>query len=382
MIIRAVFFQVLVLVTVGNLLADPSGEREISTVNQFFDDGSFRKLQTAQGRALQAKGSLVKASELAKQLERPTVDLDLPKAASSVSPMSLSELYRKCRQSVFSLAEVRDCEGCGEIHVTPCATGFAITADGVLLTNHHVISVLDSSSRLVASTVDGKTYPVVEVLASSEKSDVAAIRIDGSGFEPLQLSVDNCVGTRVAVISHPGGHLYSLSEGIVTRLCTSFLERTMVISAEYAVGSSGAPVLDSSGKVLGMVASTSSLNNQMMLRGCIPSQSLLEIFTQSEPGAAPEIQDPFATERACLKATFASVKQLVLLHHEGKISPEEMHERFNKLHSIMMHAIEKCPNDPVAKEYSEIAESMEQRRRTQPGEQDGGGQPATRPESK
>lgn len=381
MIIRAVFSQVLVLVAVVHLWADPSGEREVSTANPFFDDGTFRKLQTAQARALHANGSLVKASEFAKQLKRPTVDLDLPKAATSVSPMSPSELYRKCRQSVFSLAEVRDCEGCGEIHVTPCATGFAITADGVLLTNHHVISVLDSSSRLVASTVDGKTYPVVEVLASSEKSDVAAIRIDGSGFEPLQLSVDNCVGTRVAVISHPGGNFYSLSEGIVTRLCTSFFERTMVISAEYAVGSSGAPVLDSSGKVLGIVSSTSSLNNQMMLRGCIPSQSLLEIFTQSEPGAAPEIQDPFATERACLKATFASVNQLKLLVHQGKISPEELNERMNKLHSIMMHAIEKCPNDPVAKEYSEFAEAVEQGRRTQPGE-DAADQPPARRDSK
>jgi serine protease Do len=358
MIMRAVFSQVLVLVAAGHLWADPGGEGEVSRANPFFDDGSFRKLQTAQARALHANGSLVKASDLAKQLERPTVDLDLPEAATSVSTMSPSELYRKCRQSVFSLAEVRDCEGCNEIHVTPYGTGFAITADGVLLTNHHLIKALGSSSRLVASTADGKTYPVVEVLASSEKDDVASIRIDGSGFEPLQLSVDNFVGTRVAVISHPRGHLYSLSEGIVTRLFTEYSARTMLISAEYAVGSSGAPVLDSSGKVLGMVAATSSLNNQMMLRGCIPSQSLLEIFTQSEPEAAQEMQDPLSTERACLKATFAAVKQLVLLHHQGKISPKERDERFATLHSIMMHAIEKCPNDPVAKEYSEVAESM------------------------
>ena len=359
MIIRAAFVQVLVLVAVGNLWADhPSGEGEVSRANQFFDDGAFRKLQTDQARALHASGSLVKASELAKQLERPTVDLDLPEAATSVSPMSPSELYRKCRQSVFSLAEVRDCEGCGEIHVTPYGTGFAITADGVLLTNHHLIKALGSSSRLVASNADGKTYPVVEVLASSEKDDAAAIRIDGSGFEPLQLSVDNFVGTRVSVISHPRGHLYSLSEGIVTRLFTEYSARTMLISAEYAIGSSGAPVLDSSGKVLGMVAAAGSLNDQMILRVCTPSQSLLEIFTPSEPAAAQEMQDPLATERACLKATFASVKQLVLLHHQGKISPEEMHERMNKLHSIMMHAIERCPDDPVAKEYSKIAESM------------------------
>ncbi len=73
-------------------------------------------------------------------------------------------------------------------------------------------------------------------------------------FEPLQLSVDNFVGTRVSVISHPRGHLFSLSEGIVTRLFTEYSARTMLISAEYAIGSRGAPVLDSSGKVLGMVA--------------------------------------------------------------------------------------------------------------------------------
>ncbi|QDV29461.1 Putative serine protease HhoA precursor [Planctopirus ephydatiae] len=380
MTIRAAFVQVLVLVAVGNLWADhPRGEGEVSRANQFFDDGAFRKLQTDQARALHANGSLVKASDLAKQLERKTVGLDLPEAATAVSPMSPRELYQKCRQSVFSLAEVRDCEGCGEIHVTPYGTGFAITADGVLLTNHHLIKALESSSRLVASTADGKTYPVVEVLASSEKDDVAAIRIDGSGFEPLQLSVDNFVGTRVSVINHPRGHLYSLSEGIVTRLFTQYSQRTMLISGEYAVGSSGAPVLDSSGKVLGMVAATSSLNDQMILRVCIPTQSLLEILTQSEPGAAQEMQDPLATERACLKATFAAFQQLLQLHQQGRISSEEMDERFATLHSIMMHAIERCPDDPVAKQYSKVAEFMRKQQRTQSGEQDAADQlPARR----
>ena len=76
----------------------------------------------------------------------------------------------------------------------------------------------------------------------------------------------------------------------------------MLISADYAVGSSGAPVLVSSGNVLGMVVFTSKLNDQMIFRGCTPTQSLLELLTDSEPERPQVAPDPLATERACLKA--------------------------------------------------------------------------------
>ncbi len=356
MIVRASSILALVLCTFEDLRAEPGKEEGVSKAAQFFDDGAFRKLQTDQALALQKKGRLVTADELGKQLERKSVELTLPKAESPASPLSLREIYRKCSQSIFSIAEVRDCEGCGKTHVTPYGTGFAVTADGVLLTNHHLIESLGPNSRMVASSVDGTTYPVVEVLAASRIDDAAAIRIAGSGFKPLALSTDNLAGTRVSVISHPRGHLFSLSEGIVTRRFTQFSTRSMLVSAEYAVGSSGAPVLDSSGNVLGMVAVTESLNDQMVVRGCIPSQSLLELITDSEFESPKPAHDPLAAERACLKETFAAMQQL--MQQQGKIPPQELTERLGVLNASMKHSAELCPDDPIAKRYLQAMKSQ------------------------
>lgn len=356
MIVRASSILALVLCTFEDLRAEPGKEEGVSKATQFFDDGAFRKLQTDQALALQKKGRLVTADELGKQLERKSVELTLPKAVPLAAPLSLRETFRKCSQSIFSIAEVRDCEGCGKTHVTPYGTGFAVTADGVLLTNLHLIESLGPNSRMVASAVDGTTYPVVEILAASKIDDAAAIRIDGSGFKPLALSTDNLVGTQVSVISHPRGHLYSLSEGIVTRLFTQFSTRMMLVSAEYAVGSSGAPVLDSSGNVLGMVAVTKSLNDQMVVRGCIPSQSLLELITDSEFESPKAVHDPLAVERVCLKETFAAMQQL--MQQQGKIPPQELTERLGVLNASMKHSAALCPDDPIAKRYLQAIKSQ------------------------
>ena len=343
----------------------PGNQGSVSKAAQFFDDGAFRKLQIDQALALRKKGHLIKANELGKQLKRKSVQLTLPKADSPASPLSLSEIYRKCSQSIFSIAEVRDCEGCGKTHVTPYGTAFAVTADGVLLTNYHLIESLGPNSRMVATAVDGTTYPVVEVLAASKIDDAAAIRIGGSGFIPLALSTDNVAGKRVSVISHPRGHLFSLSEGIVTRLFTQFSTRSMLISAEYAVGSSGAPVLDSSGNVLGMVAVTESLNDQMVLRGCIPSQSLLELITASGFDSPKPAPDPLAAERACLKETFAAMQQM--MQQQGKIPPQEFTERLGVLNASMKHSAERCPDDPIAKRYLQALKLQGSQKTPAPG---------------
>ena len=226
-------------------------------------------------------------------LDRKTCKVSLPRQRGSEAKPSLASLYRECSRSVVSIAEVRNCEGCKQVHVTPLATGFMVTADGVLCTNRHVVEELDPQSLLVASTMDGTSYPVVEVLASSQKDDSALLRIDGDGFTPIPLSKKNPVGTRIAVVSHPSAFVYSLSEGIVSRLAIQASRREMLISAEFATGSSGAPVFDFAGNVLGMVAYTADLNGQMTLRSCIPSQSLLELVEGSNIDASESWPRPF-----------------------------------------------------------------------------------------
>ena len=324
---------------------------------QFLDDGSFRSTQRTQALKLLGEMRLKTGKQLARHLDRKKTKVSLlPERGSEAKP-SLASLYRECSRSVVSIAEVRNCEGCKQVHVTPLATGFMVTADGVLCTNRHVVEELDSQSQLVASTMDGTSYPVVEVLASSQKDDSALLRIDGDGFTPIPLSKKNPVGTRIAVVSHPSAFVYSLSEGIVSRLAIQGSRREMLISAEFATGSSGAPVFDFAGNVLGMVAYTADLNAQMTLRGCVPSQSLLELVEGSNIAPVKAGPDPFATERECLKATFAKIKTLV---KRTDLSREQFSREFQELNAVMVHTMKLCPNDPITNQYSELLKIMKQ----------------------
>ncbi len=49
----------------------------------------------------------------------------------------------------------------------------------------------------------------------------------------------------------------------------------------------------------------------------------------------------------------------LLFSQEGKISPEEINKRFVVLHASIMHAIEVCPDDPIAKRYSDFYEKLQ-----------------------
>ena len=324
---------------------------------QFFDDGSFRSTQRTQTLKLLEEKRLKTGKQLSHHLDRKKSKVTLPPERGSEAKPNLASLYSECSRSVVSIAEVRNCEGCKQVHVTPLATGFMVTADGVLCANRHVVEELDSQSLLVASTMDGTSYPVVEVLASSQKDDSALLKIDGDGFTPIPLSKKNQVGTRIAVVSHPSAFVYSLSEGIVSRLAIQASRREMLISADFATGSSGAPVSDFAGNALGMVAYTADLNGQMTLRSCIPSQSLLELVEGSNITPVKAGPDPFATERECLKATFAKIKTLV---KRRDLARAQFSREFQELNAVMVHTMKLCPNDPTSNQYSELLKFMEQ----------------------
>ena len=106
----------------------------------------------------------------------------------------------------------------------------------------------------------------------------------------MSLSPDVRVGGAVYVISHPASHYYVFTSGIVAR--ASFKHGELLITADYARGSSGAPVFDARGNVVGMVSGTRSIyyeeahgeqkNLQMVLRFAVPSKAVLDALREAE----------------------------------------------------------------------------------------------------
>ena len=151
-------------------------------------------------------------------------------------------------------------------------------------------------AMLAAMTSDGRVFPVKAVLAVSPVADVAICQIDGGdGLQPVALVGDARPGAHVRVLSHPGQALYTLTEGIVSRYFVSREDgkatTVLATTAEFAAGSSGGPLFDDRGNVIGMVASTSAVYSgadkpanegqgelQMVMKQCVPAASILKLI--------------------------------------------------------------------------------------------------------
>ncbi|MBT3843113.1 MAG: trypsin-like peptidase domain-containing protein, partial [Verrucomicrobia bacterium] len=125
-----------------------------------------------------------------------------------------------------------------------------------------------------------------------ERYDLAVVRIPNTGITPVALGQAAPVGAKVDLISHPNQKFYTLSEGRVARYFMTQRDKktvsAMSITADFGRGSSGAPVLNEAGEVVGIAASTESLyyteddgdqkNLQMVFKNCVPVSQLLELI--------------------------------------------------------------------------------------------------------
>jgi serine protease Do len=239
--------------------------------------------------ALREAGELTSSDILAEQLKRQRHSLQLPVSATG-SAQDPAELYARSEAGVIIVANLYKCGRCERWH-TNAASGFIIHSDGIAVTNYHVIEN-ERENMLGAMTVDGRTVAISEVLAANKESDIAVIKLAGDNFTALPLSQGDPVGTPVIVISHPVQRFYTLSTGIISRYFTTRKPGThsqrMSITADFAKGSSGAPVINPYGEVTGVVSSTSSIyynkkegvdvNLQMVIKSCIPAQAIRDLL--------------------------------------------------------------------------------------------------------
>ena len=228
-------------------------------------------------------------AELNKQLNRKKAEIAMPEKKPSRFPPD--QIYERCKSSVLMIGRIYKCDKCTKWHVGS-ASGFAITSEGIIATNYHVVENKDGAT-LGAMDLSGKTYAVTEVLAASKPDDVAILRLKGAKLTPLPLAGEAApVGSDVSVISHPDGRYFTMTKGDVSRYYLSRAKNMtaprMAITADYAKGSSGAPVLNSEGEVVGMVSATNSIyytkvkgqnqNLQMVIKSCIPVEAINKLI--------------------------------------------------------------------------------------------------------
>ena len=135
-------------------------------------------------------------------------------------------------------------------------TGFIISADGYVLTNHHVV---DGADTVRIRMTDRREF-VAKVVGSDEQSDVALLKIDGSGLPSLRIGDSRTLksGQWVVAIGSPFGLDHSVTAGIISAVgrANPYAGQRYVpfIQTDVAInrGNSGGPLLDTRGQVVGI----------------------------------------------------------------------------------------------------------------------------------
>jgi S1-C subfamily serine protease len=210
--------------------------------------------------------------------------------AASASPLSVNQIYRRAYKGVVEItvtAEASESPFGGQ-QAQGQGSGFVYDRQGHVVTNQHVVQ---GASSVSVRLWNGQTYDA-EVVGSDASTDLAVLDVDApaSVLTPLRLgdSSEVKVGDGVVAIGSPFGLEQTVTSGIV-----SALHRQMTAPNDFSIndsiqtdaainhGNSGGPLLNSSGRVIGVNAQIESESGGNDGVGfAIPSNTVRSIVSQ------------------------------------------------------------------------------------------------------
>ena len=168
---------------------------------------------------------------------------------SSIYAQNISSIYNKSKDSIV-LIVTYDNNG------TPIGmgTGFYFRKN-LIATNFHVVA--DAASFLIKNIGNSQKFTAAKIKSYSEKLDIAIIEIQKPS-KPLAIGKNekNSIGDKIIVIGNPRGLEGSVSTGIISGIRPVGDYNIYQITAPISPGSSGGPVFNSNGEVLGIATFT------------------------------------------------------------------------------------------------------------------------------
>ncbi|WP_339328409.1 DegQ family serine endoprotease [Luteimonas aquatica] len=164
-------------------------------------------------------------------------------------------------------------------------SGFIISADGYVLTNHHVV---DGADTVTVKLTDRREFKA-KVVGSDEQSDIALLKIEASGLPALRIGDSNKLkpGQWAVAIGSPFGLDHSVTAGIISAVGRSnpYAQQQYVpfIQTDVAInqGNSGGPLLNTSGEVIGINSQIfSNSGGYMGVSFAIPSNLAMSTVKQ------------------------------------------------------------------------------------------------------
>ena len=160
--------------------------------------------------------------------------------------LPLNVLYNKYKPSVFIIYTSDGVDGYQ-------GTGFFISKSGIAISNYHVFKGTSQGLEVI-ETSNGKKLKIEKVLSKSDEDDYIIFKVRLSGYSinnPIPItSQEPQIGEDVFAIGNPRGLESTLSKGIVS----GFRENKQLIqtTTEITHGSSGGPLLNMRGEVVGI----------------------------------------------------------------------------------------------------------------------------------
>ena len=161
-------------------------------------------------------------------------------------------------------------------------SGFFVRPN-LIATNYHVIEgATQGTAKLVGKDT---TYTIEGITATDKTNDLALLKVTVQGINPLPLSDSDTVqiGETVYVAGNPLGFEGTVSDGIISGRRDRHIAERLQMTAPISPGSSGGPVLNHKGKVIGVSVSTYRGIEAQNLNFAIPSNYLKALLAQSGP---------------------------------------------------------------------------------------------------
>ena len=188
--------------------------------------------------------------------------------------------------------------------VANIGSGFFIDAHGHMITNYHV---LDGRYGAKVKTADGSVYPIKLVVADSKETDLVKVKIDipPEKFKWVK-TTDRlpAVAEKVLVVGSPMGLEQTVSEGIVSSIREiPSVGEFFQMSAPISPGSSGSPVINMKGRVVGIA--TFQLVRGQNLNFAVSTKSLRKLKPLKNGMSIPQwtfnnsLHQPRLAEKLC-----------------------------------------------------------------------------------
>ena len=161
-------------------------------------------------------------------------------------------------------------------------SGFFVKPN-LIATNYHVIEgAAKGTAKLVGKYT---TYNIEGVTATDKTNDLALLKVTAYGIKPLPLGDSDAVriGATVYVAGNPKGLEGTFSDGIISSLRDKLTKERLQMTAPISPGSSGGPVLNRKGEVIGVSFAGHRALDAQNLNFAIPSKYLKKLLEQSKP---------------------------------------------------------------------------------------------------